>query len=289
MASSTARAFVVGIDGSDSARAAVAWAAREARERRAPLRLVHAYVWPLLHLPRGFRMGPSGGLHAHTERLLEEARRAAWEAAPGVDVDARALVRFPLPMLVEESRDASCVVVGSSRTGPVSMVGSVALGLIAHAYSPVAIVCGIAPDRSHPRVVVGVDGSPSSCAAMRLGVDLAARRHGTVVAVHVARAGPARARAAASGVRWIEEALAGWRRCHPTLPIEERIMSGRPADVLAGLSDQAAAVVVGTRGYGVLAGLLHRSVSHGLVRHARCPVLVVPEKAATELPVPGSP
>jgi nucleotide-binding universal stress UspA family protein len=39
---STARAFVVGIDESDSALDAVAWAAREARERHAPLRIVHA-------------------------------------------------------------------------------------------------------------------------------------------------------------------------------------------------------------------------------------------------------
>jgi nucleotide-binding universal stress UspA family protein len=291
VATSTAGAFVVGVDGSDSALDAVAWAAQEARERHAPLRIVHAYVWPLLHMPRGFRMGPGGGLHAYTERLLEEARRTAREAAPGVEVDVCAITRFPLPLLVEESRNAAYVVVGSSHKGPVSgaLVGSVGVGLVAHAYSPVAVVRGGAlPERSHSRVVVGVDGSPSSCAAMRLAVDIAAHRHRQVLAVHVVRGGPARAGSTdpACGVRWMEEALTGWRRRYPTLPIEERILSGRPSDVLADLSDQAAVVVVGTRGRGVLAGLLHGSVSQALMRHARCPVLVVPERTATELPVP---
>lgn len=292
MASSAARAFVVGVDGSDSALDAVAWAAREAFQCQATLRIVHAYVWPLLHMPpRTLRMGPSGGLHAHTERLLDEARQTAREAAPGVDVHVSTVTQFPLPALVEASKNASYVVVGSSGRGPVSgaLVGSVAVGLVAHAHSPVAVVRGGAPpDRFSSQVVVGVDGTQSSCAAMRLAVDVAARRHGQILAVHVVRDGPARARSTdpASGVGFIEDALVGWRRRYPELPIEERILSGRPSGVLADLSEQAAVVAVGARGRGGFAGLLRGSVSQALMRHARCPVLVVSERTATAVPMP---
>ena len=51
---------------------------------------------------------------------------------------------------------------------------------------------------------------------------------------------------------------------------------GEPVDALVGLSDRVDLVVCGSRGYGPIESVLLGSVSHGLVRDARCPVVVIP-------------
>jgi nucleotide-binding universal stress UspA family protein len=60
--------------------------------------------------------------------------------------------------------------------------------------------------------------------------------------------------------------------------VDVRTAEGSPADVLAetALAEEADLLVVGTRGHGGLASLVLGSVSSHLVRHAPCPVVVVP-------------
>ena len=67
--------IVVGVDGSEQSTAAVRWAAREAYRRQAPLHVVHAWVWPLYHVPLGPAPGaPLGaGLRAAAESILAAA------------------------------------------------------------------------------------------------------------------------------------------------------------------------------------------------------------------------
>lgn len=66
---------------------------------------------------------------------------------------------------------------------------------------------------------------------------------------------------------------------HPTLTVEYRVALGGPAKTLIEVSKGSRMLVVGSRGRGGLAGMLLGSVSEQCVRHADCPVLVVPPRA----------
>ena len=54
---------------------------------------------------------------------------------------------------------------------------------------------------------------------------------------------------------------------------------GHPVEVLKNASAQADLLVVGSRGRGELSGLLLGSVSHSLLQHAVCPLVVTPAHA----------
>jgi nucleotide-binding universal stress UspA family protein len=64
----------------------------------------------------------------------------------------------------------------------------------------------------------------------------------------------------------------------PTLTVEFRVALGSPAKTLIEVSRGSRMLVVGSRGRGGLAGMLLGSVSEQCVRHAECPVLVVPPR-----------
>jgi nucleotide-binding universal stress UspA family protein len=60
------------------------------------------------------------------------------------------------------------------------------------------------------------------------------------------------------------------------VPVVPRVVQGHPAQVLLEAARGARLLVVGSRGYGTLAGVLLGSVSQHCVQHAPCAVLVVP-------------
>jgi nucleotide-binding universal stress UspA family protein len=70
-------------------------------------------------------------------------------------------------------------------------------------------------------------------------------------------------------------------RLNSTLESEGTLHSGRPADVLIGLSETVDILVMGSRGYGPLKALLLGGVSGQVIRSAACPVVVVPRRAAS--------
>ena len=76
MTTRPAATVVVGVDGSPQSLDAVDWAAREALARHSPLRIVHAFVWPLLNVPLGpSDLGPpDGGLQNAAQAILSRRR-----------------------------------------------------------------------------------------------------------------------------------------------------------------------------------------------------------------------
>ncbi|MDQ0735087.1 universal stress protein [Arthrobacter agilis] len=143
-----------------------------------------------------------------------------------------------------------------------------------------------APSTPRRRViVVGVDGSPSSIAALQLAVNLMPLAGDTIHALAVWQHPIAFGRYSPPVEHDYEglarEALdqAVTEAFPPGAPrqaadIERRVVRGLAVEVLIQESRHAAMVVVGSRGHGGFAGLLLGSVSSALAERAQCPVLV---------------
>jgi nucleotide-binding universal stress UspA family protein len=283
---------VVGVDGSASSLAAVEAAAREAQARGARLRVVHAFIWPALHVSLApSRLGPpDGGLQKMADRLVAEAVERARTAVPDVDVSGALVTGEPLTVLEAQSRTAELVVVGSRGMGGFVglLVGSTAVHLAAHGRCPVLVVRE-QPGTDGP-VVLGADGSAAGGRAVDFAFAEAELRKAPLVALHAwttwnapmpapreattPYANPPGA-LAEEEERLLSEALAGCRERYPDVVVKHRVVRGGTREALIEASRSAQLVVVGARGRGGFAGLLLGSVSQALLHHAHCPVAVV--------------
>jgi nucleotide-binding universal stress UspA family protein len=134
-------------------------------------------------------------------------------------------------------------------------------------------------------VVVGVDGSAESVAALNWAAAYAAATAARVRAVmawhYPAAVGPAPAGVAPAAItdevrQHVAEALAKVvAEAAVSSEIQQQIGYGHPAQVLVDQSADADLLVVGHRGHGAFAGMLVGSVSIHCVMHAHCPVVVV--------------
>lgn len=281
------RTVVAGVDGSESALDAVRWAAVEARRRHLPLRLISACPWPQLHYGAAV-LGveyKEAFLGMAREQLAAAAVVAA-EAAAGVEVEQQVVVSFAEPVLVDESRRAQLVVIGDRGMGRLTgvLVGSVASALVSRSDCPVVVVRGRTSPPPGAPVLVGVDGSPDSEAALAFAFDAAAARGVGLVAVLTWRdeLGELPIRAFLDWDATMErerevlaERLAGWSEKYPEVPVRRVVAEDRPARRLLAEAKDAQLLVVGSRGRGAVAGLLLGSVSHAVLHHAPCPVAVV--------------
>jgi nucleotide-binding universal stress UspA family protein len=138
------------------------------------------------------------------------------------------------------------------------------------------------------RVVVGIDGSPEAETALHFAADEAAQR-GLPLRIVCAWEAPAgtyvgeafapTADGFAEAERHADDVLrAALEHLAGGAPIETEALAieGQPAKVLIEQSEDAALLVVGSRGRGAAAGLLLGSVSQKLAQHASCPLAIVP-------------
>ena len=135
-------------------------------------------------------------------------------------------------------------------------------------------------------IVIGTDGSPSAQEAVELGIELAEEQGAAVFFAHVAPAVDI-----APTVGWVSPALPHELTAHDWSPLNDAMalareheieasttmLRGDPVDELVAYADtiDAELIVVGSRGHGALASALLGSVSRGVLREARRPVLVV--------------
>ncbi|SHK74930.1 Nucleotide-binding universal stress protein, UspA family [Pseudonocardia thermophila] len=295
-AETAGRKIVVGVDGSPGALRAVRWAARAAVRRKADLHLVAAVLWAeerLPGLPAIGRDRTGDVLKKLAEAALDTADAVATVAAPEVTTVRREIVGFPAAVLRKEAEGAELLVVGDRGRGRLAslIAGSVAVAVVAHAPCPVVVVRGEIDqkkgDDTEPvdgPVVVGIDGTPRSEAALKFAFEEASARQAPLVAVHTwsdALNDPY----LAPMIDWdvveteeelqLAERLAGWGEKYPDVPVERLVTRGRAASVLLDRSKGAQLVVVGSRGHGEFAGLLLDSVSNALIHGASCPVAIV--------------
>jgi len=138
---------VVGVDHSDGAKAALAFAHEEARLRRATLRAVHAWQFGYIGYAGFERAVPAVGADIHELRAAAAAaldatvREALTDAGP-VEIEQHVVEGTPGAVLVDESKDADLLVVGSRGHGGFAqlLLGSVSQQCAQHAACPVVIV-----------------------------------------------------------------------------------------------------------------------------------------------------
>jgi nucleotide-binding universal stress UspA family protein len=132
----------------------------------------------------------------------------------------------------------------------------------------------------HPKIIVGVDGSEASVAALRTAVALAGPLEATVEAWACWDVPPGFGLYLVVGVEGFEDAAeqsleqALTAAFGPERPsnLQTRLVRGKPSELLVEGSRNASFLVVGRRGHG---GFVLGSVSSACVSHAHCPVLVV--------------
>ncbi|NJP96299.1 universal stress protein [Nonomuraea sp. FMUSA5-5] len=143
------------------------------------------------------------------------------------------------------------------------------------------MIVGVRPRGRRGAVVVGHDGSPHAGMAVEYALEQAAARKAGVrviqagqdvaLAPHPVGYGPL----PPDDMGDLTEQLVPWRSKYPEIQITEEAVRGHPVPVLAEASQTACLVVVESRGLGGLTAAVLGSVSHGVLRRARCPVAVV--------------
>jgi nucleotide-binding universal stress UspA family protein len=273
--------IAVGVDGSDSAGAALAWAARLARVAHAEVIAVHAFE------PDQAEVSPE---RYETMKRDAERRLADEWSAPlrDCDVHHRPLLVAGSPEMlldVADDVDAGLVVVGPQSRGDVAVqhIGSLAHHFAHHTRRPLAIIPERGAHAGFDRIVVGVDGSEGSAAAVRWCADVARALSADVLAVY----------AFEPIVEWVPESDPGsWRQVVEAeitewvaplraagVRVGTRVVKDiHPVAALADAAQQADAglVIVGTRGRGGFGRLRLGHVAIQLVHRAHIPVVLVP-------------
>ena len=255
--------ILIGYDGSEDADAAATWAADAARVRHEPVVVVIAEDTGADTV--GLRWWPESYWRELGERAVG-LLQAGGVTEVRVERHSGALV----PALVPLAPDATMLVLGSRGHGKAgqTFVGSTSRRAAGQATCPVVVVREPA-NAASARVVVGVDGSPGSDAALDFACRQAALTHQRVLVLH---GNGAEGDAAPPDVA---DAVARAREGHPDVPLETE-STGRPAaQALVDASADAALVVVGSRGLRPYEGKQLGSVSHDVLGRAGCSVAVV--------------
>jgi nucleotide-binding universal stress UspA family protein len=286
---------VAAVDGSAVSYHAVAWAAAEAALHNCRLHLVTSVSVPSGYGPGALFTGAElDWLRVDGERVLAEATRIARIAAPGDVPEITTEVSWSpvITDLIERSRQARMLVLGSRGAGALrrDLLGSVSTSVLRHAHCPVAVIHGQSatdPVSATQPVLVGIDGSSNSMAAVALAFEEASLRKVGLKALHAwsdisGREVPVPGwedtlRETEDAL--LAESLAGWSERYPDVDVHRILVRDRPVRALLDEADTAQLIVVGSHGRGGFTGMLLGATSNALVQATECPTVVVREYA----------
>jgi nucleotide-binding universal stress UspA family protein len=296
------RRIIVGFDGSTFATDALRWAVTEARRHAAELVALTVIDDQPAPIPTSTHQPPVDP----RPDVLADLRAAVSAAVDGFPAVFRYTLGSAAAELIAASRDADLLVVGSRGRGRFTnaLLGSVSRACLMHAPGPVVVVRPNSTRQMDGRVVVGVDGSEASRAAIRVAATEARLRRAELQAVHAVhwdRIGtefitPTDDQLVEWGTHLVHQQLADLHQ-HLTeagVEVQPVIVPGHPGDVLVDYSRTADLLVLGSRGHNPLTSLLLGSTSDYCAHHATCPVMVVrspdraPEGPASTGAAPGT-
>lgn len=296
------RRIVVGVDGSPSSRAALRWAVRQAALTGSAVDAVTAWRDPAAYLGYGWLVADSSYAELAAKTLADTVENTK----RGSNVSVRQLVvpGHPAAVLTEAARGADLLVVGRRGHGgfPGLLLGSVSQHCAQRSPCPAVIIPGSGdnwpaqgtdaggdlatrPFGGHEhRVVVGVDGSDSSKAALSWAFRQA-RLTGAALEPVIAWEFPANygyplpvpvdTDLEEFATEVVTRAVAGVSSPDEQVTISPKVAEGDAARVLLDASAGADLLAVGSRGHGGFAGTLLGSVSQHCAHHATVPVLII--------------
>ncbi|WP_327117483.1 universal stress protein [Nocardia sp. NBC_01730] len=287
-------AVVVGVDGSEASDLAVRWAAETAAQRGRRLHIVHGLDLAVARAVLGVYdlMVPAviDTIRRQGADHVATARRLAYDVDQGLTVETEVCEDHPAKLLIERSAAANLVVIGASgEGGTISHLGGTLLAVVSHGHGPVVVVRDTGTEyqtRCVGRVVVGVDGSEISEAAVGAAFAEASDRRAQLVAVYawsdlpygrfagLPNTIPDRG-VAAEAQSILAEQLAGWQEKYPDVDVMRKAYLSGPRHHLIEWSRSAQLLVVGSRGRGGFRGQLLGSTGNALIQRAHCPVMVV--------------
>lgn len=285
--------WVVGIDGSANAEHALAWAASHAEGRASCLRLVSAWQAPLSG--PAVETWPMGSPAYDRDVLIESAQRlvddAAAKARPNTDVGLQTTIAHggAAAVLLDASDKASLLVVGTRGRGGFQrlLLGSTSTQCATHVSRPIAVIPEQSEVTDTREIVVGVDGSPNSIAALSWALTFATPDT-RVEALSVWDTSPLAAGAdqfffpEATGLaeerfhHIVDDVEANAAQDHV---IERTFVTGMPRQTIAERAESTDLLVVGARGHGAIGAAVIGSVSTWLLHHVPQAMVIVPSPA----------
>ena len=274
---------VVGVDGSEGSRHALAWAAAEAARSGADLRLVMVVGdHPLT--PRF----PVRISDHRAESLLKELAAELADGVPVEQISTETYAGHPDHALLDHLGSARMLVVGRRGLGaiPRLLVGSTSLAVAGRSPVPVAVVPRDWSQATHAKdpIVLGLDPYRPHHRLLHLAFRRAEELGVPLVAVHGWEGAGVPVWSDSPVDEWEREAhaqfakvLEPWRERFPEVEVVPVPSSHHPATAVLDQAEKGAQLVVlGRHATNRLSGFAFGSVTRAVLHYAHVPVLVVP-------------
>ena len=283
---------LVGYDGSKYGKWALEWMGCLPFNASPKLTVVHVVDQQSVRAPCLFQPMVAGNqrlIQEEIARLEQWGDRVVTEARQSRIVErfsgkvVKRLGSIPDVILSEVPKRQGIVVLGSRGLDALDrfMLGSTSMRAALHAPCPVLVVKQ--PPRKIRRLLLAIDGSPSSRKALDFVLAHFSPTHRLsqrdnrsleMIVAHVLPKEQARLKCTVTPVQQAAEALrdAGFR-------VVEQVQVGKPAQTLLSIAAKRKVdlIVMGAKGLGAVARFFLGSVSYELLQHARCSTLIVKE------------
>lgn len=285
-------AVVVGVDGSDAAGNAARWAAAVASRYNTSLHIVHALPavgHNLTDTVAAMRAAVLAHQRENADAILRRAEEIVRAQEPELEVTTLSTDVPITEVLVELGKSARMIVVGNDEVTAAGalLLGSTTLAVATRADCPVVAWRGSNVVPTDDPVVVGVDGTPSSMAALENAFEFCERFNAKLAAVR-STSSPLRAVAARLPllIDWDALETAEWAQLtndvdrynqrYPQVSAPCFVEHAKPAAALIDRShaDGAQLLVVGSHRKPALTSAILGSTALNLLQHATVPVMV---------------